>query len=115
MTTIPTVRLDEKAVSDAIMGTPNSAQALEQVYKLVYPNWEQVLQVDGFPACNEWTWRNICEWFISRDKAYNATLSSGTSPVFEGGIWMNCGFSVAASNVYLDNWEILPAKTILKT
>jgi len=70
--------------------------ALVDIYKLVYPKWDHIEKIDGYPEVGNELWKFICRGFIAFDKKHHPN-------VFKGGIWMNNGFS---SNSLLDPWEL---------
>ena len=70
--------------------------ALVNIYKLVFPDWQDIKQVEGFPEVGKDLWKYICQLFIDFDSQHHPN-------VFNGGIWLNNGFSSSDS---LDGWEI---------
>ena len=77
-----------------VVDSQNSA--LVGVYKLVFPDWENIKQIEGFPEVGREMWKYICQLFIAFDQEHHPN-------VFHGGIWLNSGFS---SNDRLDGWAI---------
>ena len=67
-----------------IVDSQNSA--LVGVYKLVFPDWENIKQIEGFPEVGREMWKYICQLFIEFDRQHHPN-------VFHGGIWLNNGFS----------------------
>ena len=68
-------------------GQNHQADVLIGLYKFVFPDWDNIVSLDGYPTVNEHTWKYICEKFIAFDKIYHPD-------VFAGGLFMNKGFSV---------------------
>jgi len=91
---------DEKSLKEHIKAIfeqhEHQSDALIDIYKLVFPDWDHIKKIDGFPESGEDLWKFICRGFIAFDEKHHPN-------VFKGGIWMNNGFS---SNSHLDPWEI---------
>ena len=69
---------------------------LEDIYRLVLPDWDAIETVRGFPEAGNELWKFICRQFIDFDVKHHPD-------VFKGGMWMNNGFS---SNDHLGPWEV---------
>ncbi len=74
----------------------NQSDALVDIYKLVFPEWDDIEKVNGFPEAGAELWKYICRGFMEFDRKHHPD-------VFGGGIWMNTGFT---SNTELDPWAI---------
>ena len=74
----------------------NQSDVLVDIYKLVFPDWDRIEKVHGFPEAGNDLWKFVCRKFIAFDEKHHPN-------VFKGGIWMNTGFS---SNGYLKPWEL---------
>lgn len=83
----------------------HQADAIIALYKLVFPDWENIEMVDGFPECNRGTWKYIAEKFQRFDAAHHPN-------VMPGGIWLNNGWS--AQNDELREFEIAPCPVKLR-
>lgn len=70
--------------------------ALVRIYKMVFPDWDRIKQIEGFPVVGQAMWKYICNLFIQFDHQHHPE-------VFKGGLWFNNGFS---SSEDLDPWEI---------
>jgi phage pi2 protein 07 len=86
----------KKRVQTIFKEQENQSDALVEIYKLVFPDWEEISKINGFPEAGNRLWKFICKEFIQFDKKHHPN-------VFAGGIWMNTGFS---SNDLLGDWEI---------
>ena len=86
----------KKRVKEIFKEQNNQADALVEIYKLVFPEWDQITKIHGFPEAGNGLWKWICRGFIEFDRKHHPD-------VFHGGIWMNTGFS---SNGHLEDWEI---------
>jgi hypothetical protein len=60
------------------------------IYKMVWPNWDDIESIDGWPSVTNETANKIMKWFIEFDKVHHPD-------VFAGGLWMNKGFSTSDS------------------
>jgi hypothetical protein len=69
---------------------------LIELYKLVFPEWDKISRIKGYPEVGYDLWLFICRLFQKFDQKYHP----GCLP---GGAWMNTGFSV---NHNLEGWEI---------
>lgn len=72
------------------------AAVLEEIYRLVLPEWDIIERVNGYPEAGEDFWAFVCRLFQDFDRQHHPD-------VMPGGAWMNTGFSV---NRNLDSWEI---------
>jgi len=82
---------------DAIFeASENQQDAAIAVYTIAFPDWEKIVEVNGWPACGEKMHNYLFGKFIRLDKEHHPE-------VFAGGLWMNKGFSI---NRKLGDWEI---------
>ena len=79
------MKLDRKQIKELFVQT-NQADVLVSLYKLVFPDWDSIKQISGYPKISKELWQYICQLFIDFDKKYHPT-------VMAGGCWMNTGFS----------------------
>jgi hypothetical protein len=70
--------------------------ALVMVYQLLFPDWDRIKQIEGFPVVGQGMWCYICNLFIDFDQQHHPGI-------FKGGLWFNNGFS---SSGELEPWEI---------
>jgi hypothetical protein len=91
---------DLKALKDNIKAIfarhEHQSDALISIYRMVLPDWDRIETIEGFPEAGKDLWTFICRQFIEFDQEHHPD-------VFNGGIWMNNGFS---SNNHLEPWEI---------
>ena len=80
---LKTLKEHIKAIFDKYQ---HQEEVLIDLYKMVFPEWDQIDKVEGFPAAGNDLWRFICLCFQEFDRR-----------------WMNSGFSV---NHELSPWEI---------
>ncbi len=76
--------------------TDHQSSALIRIYQLMFPDWDSIKQIEGFPEVGREMWKYICQLFIDFDQKHHPK-------VFSGGIWLNNGFS---SSDKLGPWEI---------
>ena len=69
------------------------------LHKLVYPNWDEIVQFHGYTKVNERTWKTICNMAMEWDRKHVHSLS--------GGAWLNYGFS-ASNAEHLPDWTAEP-------
>lgn len=67
-----------------------------KLYQMVFPDWEKIHRIEGFPQVGQALWDYICNLFIEFDREHHPEC-------LKGGAWINQGFS---SNHRLDSWEI---------
>jgi hypothetical protein len=70
--------------------------ALVMVYQLLFPDWDRIKQIEGFPVVGQAMWCYICNLFIDFDQQHHPGI-------FKGGLWFNNGFSSCNE---LGPWEI---------
>ena len=70
--------------------------ALIGLYKMLIPDWDKLDRLEGFPMVGQEMWRYIGNLFIHYDQEHH-------SKVFNGGLWLNNGFS---SSEKLGPWDI---------
>lgn len=104
------IRLDGDAVENAILTAEGETQAVERVFRLVYPEFDRIKSVNGYPECNTVTWKLICNWFmaltdrLNRERAYD-------KQIMPGGAWLNWGFSAhGEGSKELRDWQVIPAE-----
>ena len=77
---------DRKSLKEAIdaifVANTNQSHALVEIYKLVFPEWDAIEKINGFPQAGAELWKYICRGFMAFDRKHHPT-------VFNGGIWMN--------------------------
>ena len=74
----------------------HQSDALIDIYKMVFPDWDRIEKIEGHPEAGKSLWSFIFKQFSEFDRKYHPK-------VYSGGIWFNTGFS---SNTDLDPWMI---------
>jgi len=86
-----------KKIIDACFDVDHQADAMVNLYKLVYPDWDSIRKIDGFPRAGKELCVYICRSFIKFDEKHHPD-------VIKGGLWFNNGFS--SLNTDDLDWEI---------
>jgi len=94
--------LTEKIVDDIFENADDQADAWLGLYKFVFPNWDEIKMLDGYPKVNEKTNKFLFMKFIAFDKNHHPD-------VIAGGLWMNRGFSTRETYT-LPDWEVIPCE-----
>lgn len=84
---------------DQCFDAPDQGAVWVNLYKLVYPNFDRIAHINGYPTVGEKTHKYIFTKFIQFDKAHHPE-------VMAGGLWMNSGFGCDRSLV---EWVVVPA------
>lgn len=71
-------------------------QVLIGLYRMVFPDWDQIAKINGYPEAGDDLWKFICRLFQKFDQDHHPDC-------MPGGAWMNTGFSV---NHNLEGWGI---------
>lgn len=71
-------------------------EVLIDLYKMVFPEWDNIKLVHGYPKAGSGLWKFICGCFQDFDSKYHPH-------VMHGGIWVNNGFSACRD---MDPWGI---------
>jgi len=90
------MKLNPETVDGIFEKAEHQAEALIAIYRLVFPDWDDIKAVDGFPVIGQEGWLYICDHFIELDKARHPG-------VWKGGLWLNKGFS---SSNEVSGWEV---------
>lgn len=90
------MRASQEAIDRIFEESQDQDEALSRIYRLVFPDWEKIKKIHGWPACSQDTWRYICRKFQELDRKFHPS-------VIPGGAWMNSGFS---SSEQLKGWNI---------
>jgi hypothetical protein len=85
------VKLDPEAVSEIIADAKHPIEYLEGIFKLVFPEWDEIETIEDWPECNRTTWLDIADQAMKRD----TEILEGrphNDRYMPGGPWMNSGF-----------------------
>ncbi len=79
------ITLNMKEIEELFDKYDNQYDVLIAIYKVVFPDWDDIEAVSGSPSVSPKTWQDICGMFIEFDKVHHPT-------VLAGGCWLNRGF-----------------------
>ena len=69
---------------------------LIELYKLLFPGWDSITKIEGYPEAGCDLWRFICRLFQEFDRKHHPSC-------LPGGLWMNAGFSMDSE---LEPWGV---------
>jgi hypothetical protein len=92
---------------------PHQVDVLILLYKEVFPDWERIAMVDGFPRITERTSKYLFQRFIEFDDKHHRVRGSHKK-VMLGGLWMDKGFSATEVPESLNDWEVWYDEDIIK-
>lgn len=93
---MPKVKLNRKDIVEAIRTAEHQSDALISLYRMVFPDWDRIRDIEGWPAVSDDTWRALAREFITLDEKLHPE-------VLPGGLWMNKGFSTGPD---LPGWTV---------
>ena len=82
------VELDRQAVNLVFQNAKNQGEYIIGLYRMVYPDWDRIVKVNGFPRVSDADGKHIFEQAIASDKILHPD-------VLPGGGWLNNGFGVS--------------------
>lgn len=94
--TAGTTLLDIKQIEHLFTQYDHQGEVLVQLYKTIYPDWDNIELIHGYPTVSTTTWEYICELFIDFDKEHHPG-------VMAGGIWLNTGWDTSHN---MDDWIV---------
>ena len=83
-------------IDQAFEGKEHQYDALTEIYRLVYPDWNDIQSIEGYPTVGEILSSYIWMKFVQFDKIHHPDI-------IKGGLWMSKGFSTSKK---LDDWEV---------
>jgi hypothetical protein len=93
---IRTIRDLQQHVQRIFEESDHQESVLVNLYKMLFPDWEKIQRIEGYPEVGQGLWNYICNLFIEFDRKNHPEY-------FKGGLWVNNGF---ASNDRLAPWMI---------
>lgn len=100
------IRMDEEAIKAVFETAADQGEALVALYRMVFgADWDHITKLDGWPTCNQRTWKAIARLFMEFDKRIFPIGPFGLREVMPGGAWMNSGFSSRDSED-LKDWQV---------
>lgn len=81
------IELNPITVRKLFADNKDQADVLISLYKLVFPYWDQIKELKGYPTIHTFTWEEIATLFVAFDRIHHPDVISG-------GCWINRGFSI---------------------
>lgn len=99
------VQLDPLVVEELFSNRVHQADVVLDLYKMIYGDrWDLIEKLNGWPVCNDSTWKALFEMFAEFDKQHHPK-------VMAGGLWFNNGFTTGGPGAEdLKKWEVLPCE-----
>ena len=91
------INLFPTTIDNFFKNQEHQADVLIDIYKYVFPDWDNIESINGWPSISEKTWEYIGENFIKFDKLYHPDDIAG-------GCWMNKGFTV--NYKLTEDWKV---------
>jgi len=91
--------LDKEKVKLLFEENSHQSDVLVGLYRMAYPDYDQIAKIDGWPTINQKTWMTIAGLFRDFDIEHHPEVMSG-------GCWLNTGFSTLAATEDLKDWEV---------
>ena len=95
---IQTETIPVEPLWEVLPGPCSQLDVMLALYKIAFPQWDNIAAVDGWPKVSHRTWEYICDLF----REFDRRMAPG---VFAGGAWMNQGFSTLGSE-NMPDWKI---------
>jgi len=92
------IKLDEQKIIELFKNEIHSADIVVAIYKMVFPNWDDIKTIEGWPTISPNTSRKLFSMFMTFDIKHHPD-------VIPGGAWMNKGFSVLRGENLID-WMV---------
>ena len=74
----------------------HQSSVIVKLYKMLFPDWEKIQKIEGFPTIGKALDEYIFNLFVAFDQEHHPN-------VFNGGAWLNQGFSTDES---IEPWGI---------
>ena len=101
-----TVTLDKDTVEALFKEHDHQSDVVVELYKMVFPDWDNITHVEGWPTVNKATGNKLFNLFIDFDKIHHPK-------VIRGGLWMNNGFSTV-EDMGLNDWQVARCEVTYK-
>jgi len=82
------VELNRQAVNMVFQNARTQGDYVIGLYRLVYPGWDNIVKVNGFPTVSDTDGAHLFQQAIAFDRREHPD-------VMAGGAWLNNGFSVS--------------------
>ena len=91
-----TIKFSKEIIDKIFEKAEGQADYFLSLYRLAFPEWDNIKHVDGYPRVSETTNKYIFGKAISFDKEKHPN-------VMNGGLWLDKGFG---TNEEVKDWEI---------
>lgn len=98
------MEISKNQIDEIFADAEDQAEAFFGLYRLIYPNWDEIKQVIGYPKTSLELDCYIFDKFIELDREKHPG-------VLPGGLWMNRGFS---TDDKLKGNVVIPAKVKIR-
>ena len=93
---IKSIRDLQQHLQEIFEESEHQSSVIVKLYKMVFPDWDKIQRIEGFPAVGKALNEYIFNLFIEFDREHHPKCVNG-------GAWINQGFS---SSDRLEPWEI---------
>lgn len=93
---IKSIRDLQQHLQEIFEKSDHQDSVIVKLYKMLFPDWEKIQRIEGFPTVGKSLDEYIFNLFVAFDQKHHPS-------VFNGGAWINQGFS---TNESLEPWEI---------
>jgi hypothetical protein len=93
---IRSIRDLQTHLQEIFENSDHQSSVIIKLYRILFPDWDNIERIEGFPIVGKALWIYICNLFIEFDRLHHPDN-------LKGGSWINYGFS---STDKLDPWEI---------
>jgi hypothetical protein len=80
------IRLTKSMIEKIFEDAPDTAKATEALYRVAFPDWDDIARIEGYPKVSRETNTVIFRHMMDLDRANEVTH-------MHGGAWFNSGFS----------------------
>jgi len=91
------IKFTKKIIDDIFAQHTHQSNVVVALYKLVFPDWDNIKQVHGWPSAGKELNKYIFKKFTTFDKKHHPD-------VFSSGLWLNNGFSTLDKTV--PDWSV---------
>jgi len=85
------VMIEKSVIHQIIAEAKMEGEAVVNLHKEIYPEWDRIEKVDGFPTCSREASDMIARWIHARHREMKGKGEGFSN--FPCGVWMNNGWS----------------------
>jgi len=90
------VRLKKELLEALFENHTHQTEVIVAIYNMVFPDWDKIKKIHGWPKISNMANEFFFDKFIAFDKKHHPN-------VFNGGLWLNNGFS---SDENVEGWDV---------